>query len=125
MLFQEDSLTEDMVGCGVTKKSEYGVESYDYTIKYRLGNNYSKKAFTNDSKYQRDDQSNKRRHQDRSNVKLRLGTRVNSHQRNEVKQEPRILEDLLLTSEDPVEDLAKEIAEKLSEEKADLVGKSL
>ncbi|KAG7301636.1 hypothetical protein JYU34_014612 [Plutella xylostella] len=118
---QEDSLTEDMVGCGVTKKSEYGVESYDYTIKYRLGNNYSKKAFTNDSKYQRDDQSNKRRHQDRSNVKLRLGTRVNSHQRNEVKQEPRILEDLLLTTEDPVEDLAKEIAEKLSEEKADLV----
>ncbi|RVE42258.1 hypothetical protein evm_013088 [Chilo suppressalis] len=121
---EEDLLTEDMVGCDVTKKSSnYGVESYDYTIKYRLDDNYiSKKVFTDD-KDTLDRTSNKRRRSDRSNVKLRLGKRVNSHQEQAAKQNPKFLPDLLVTSQDPIESIANDIAEKLAEEKTDLVGR--
>ncbi|KAJ2948337.1 hypothetical protein O0L34_g7576 [Tuta absoluta] len=119
---QEELLTEDMVSCDVSKKSRYGVESYDYTIKYRLDNDYesTKKIFTNthnDSEHT----SNKRRHADRSNVKLRLGKRVNSHRQLEEKQNPRFLPDLETTAEDPIENIASDIAEKLAEEKKCLV----
>lgn len=59
-----------MVTCDVSKKSRYGIESYDYTIKYRLDDNYvSKKVFKNEDVDDRT--SNKRRNADRSNVKLR------------------------------------------------------
>lgn len=115
-----------MVSCDVTnKKSDYGVESYDYTIKYRLDDNYlqSKKVFTNDKEYDYDRTSNKRRHTDRSNVKLRLGKRVNSNQEFDGKQKPRFLPDLSATPLDPVEMVANELAEKLYEEKKELVGK--
>ncbi|CAH2089732.1 unnamed protein product [Euphydryas editha] len=122
---QEDLLTEDMVTCDVTKKSRYGVESYDYTIKYRLNDDYiSKKVFTNNSEYKHKDQAtNKRSISDRSNVKLRLGKRVNSELPVEEKQNPRFLPDLLVTLEDPTELVANEIAEKLSEEKKVLIGR--
>ncbi|KAL0820220.1 hypothetical protein ABMA28_006142 [Loxostege sticticalis] len=121
---QEDLLTEDMVSCDVTtKKSDYGVESYDYTIKYRLDDNYiSKKVFSNDKDLDLNRTSNKRRHVDRSNVKLRLGKRVNSHQ-EQAKQNPRFLPDLAVTTQDPIEQIANEIAENLAEEKKDLVGR--
>lgn len=124
--FQEDLLTEDMVSCDVTnKKSDYGVESYDYTIKYRFDENYiqSKKVFTNDKEYDLDRVSNKRRHTERSNVKLRLGKRVNSNHEFDAKPNPRFLPDLLATPLDPPEILANEIAEKLHEVKGDLLGK--
>ncbi|XP_046969995.1 phosphorylated adapter RNA export protein [Vanessa cardui] len=123
---QEDLLTEDMVTCGVTKKSRYGVESYDYTIKYRLNDDYisNKKVFTNSNEYRNRDQStNKRSISDRANVKLRLGKRVNSELPLEEKQQPRILPDLLVTADHPTEQIANEIAEKLLEEKKDLVGR--
>lgn len=109
-----------MVSCDVSKKSRYGVESYDYTIKYRLDDNYvSKKVFTTNNI---DHTSNKRRHQDRSNVKLRLGKRVNSNHFAQEKQEPKYLENLTATPEDPADALAIEMASKLNEEKKDLVG---
>lgn len=115
-----------MVSCDVTKKSRYGVESYDYTIKYRLDDNYvSKKVFTNDQVCNKDHTTNKRKYNDRSNVKFRLGKRVNSYQPQGEKQKPRYLPDLLVTLEDPLENIAEEIAEKLSEEKKDLVGRCL
>ncbi|XP_045452483.1 phosphorylated adapter RNA export protein [Melitaea cinxia] len=122
---QEDLLTEDMVTCDLTKKSRYGVESYDYTIKYRLNDDYiSKKVFTNNSEYRPKDQAtNKRSNSDRGNVKLRLGKRVNSELPLDEKQVPRILPDLLVSLEDPTELIANEIAEKLTEEKKDLVGR--
>lgn len=124
LLFQEDLLTEDMVTCDVSKKSRYGVESYDYTIKYRLDDEYiSKKVFTNSHGFKnRDQASNKRSFSDRGNLKLRLGKRVNSEQPLEEKQNPRILPDLLVTPDHPTEQLVQEITEKLSEEKKDLVG---
>lgn len=113
-----------MVSCDLTKRSRYGVESYDYTIKYRLDDNHvSKKVFSNDTSYVNDNASNKRRHSDRSNVKLRLGKRVNSNQQKIVKQEPKYLSDLSVTTSDPVEIIGADIAGKLSEEKKELVGK--
>lgn len=121
---QEDLLTEDMVSCDVSKKSRYGVESYDYTIKYRLDNEYvSKKIFTNNDDYKDSEHtSNKRRHADRSNKKFKLGKRVNSHHHYS-KQQPRILADLTVTVDDNVENIATDIAEKLEEEKKALVGR--
>lgn len=108
--------------CDVSKKSRYGVESYDYTIKYRLDDNYiSKKVFSSNDY----NQTNKRKFSDRSNIKLRLGQRVNSHQPVQEKQESRVLPDLVVTSEDSLENLAVDIAEKLAEEKKDLVSKYL
>ncbi|XP_063830815.1 phosphorylated adapter RNA export protein [Ostrinia nubilalis] len=119
---QEDLLTEDMVSCDVTKKSDYGVESYDYTIKYRLDDNYiSKKVFTNDKDLDVDRTSNKRRHVDRTNVKLRLGKRFNAHQEMRAKEKPRYLPDLVMTSQDPIDQIANEIAVNLDEEKKELV----
>ncbi|XP_073953353.1 phosphorylated adaptor for RNA export [Choristoneura fumiferana] len=123
---QEDLLTEDMVTCDVTKKSRYGVESYDYTIKYRLEDNYiAKNIFTSKKDGDEDGDvhtSKKRRHADRSNVKLRLGKRASSQDHNS-KQQPRILPDLMATSESLVEVLASEIADNLAEEKKELVGR--
>ncbi|XP_045501682.1 phosphorylated adapter RNA export protein [Colias croceus] len=122
---QEDLLTEDMVTCDVSKKSRYGVESYDYTIKYRLDDNYiSKKVFSsNHENHHANKSHNKRTFSDRSNVKLRLGKRVNSHQVPEEKQNPRLLPDLVFTADDPLESIASEIAEKLAEEKKDLIAR--
>ncbi|KOB67175.1 putative Phosphorylated adaptor for RNA export [Operophtera brumata] len=88
-----------MVSCDVTKKRSLGIESYDYTIKYRLDDNYSKKVFTNNDVSERT--SNKRKNSDRCNVKLRLGKRVNSHQFPREKQQPRLLPDLLVLATDP------------------------
>lgn len=127
-LFQEDLLTEDMVSCDVSKKSRYGVESYDYTIKYRLDDDYvsKKKIFTTNDVNDYDDSerlSNKRRHVDRSNVKLRLGKRENNHHYND-KLKPRNLRDLIVSAEDPVESVADDIAECLSEDKKELLGMS-
>ncbi|XP_041984422.1 phosphorylated adapter RNA export protein [Aricia agestis] len=120
---QEDLLTEDMISCDVSKKSRYGVESYDYTIKYRLDDDYiSKKVFTNSKdRKNRDNFSNKRTHTDRSNVKLRLGKRVNTDQPQEEKQNPRFIPELVTTADDPIENIGLDIAEKLAEEKKELV----
>lgn len=119
-------LTEDMVSCDVTKKSRYGVESYDYTIKYRLNDNYisKKKMFTPNDDYDDSERlSNKRRYVDRTNVKLRLGKRANSHHYND-KLKPRILRDLIVNAEDNVTNVADDIAESLSEDKKELLGMS-
>ncbi|XP_013193540.1 phosphorylated adapter RNA export protein [Amyelois transitella] len=120
---QEDLLTEDMVTCDVSKKSRYGVESYDYTIKYRLDDDYiSKKVFSNSSD-DRERSSNKRTNEERSNVKLRLGKRINSHRHLEEKQKPRYLPDLSVTTEDSIDGVASDIAVKLDEEKKDLIAR--
>lgn len=116
-----------MVSCDVSKKSRYGVESYDYTIKYRLDDDYisKKKIFTANDDYADSERlSNKRRHVDRSNVKLRLGKRVSSENYND-KLKPRVLRDLAVTADDTVENVADDIAECLSEDKKELLGMSV
>lgn len=112
-----------MVSCDVSKKSRYGVESYDYTIKYRLDDEYIPKKIFTDRRSDCERSSNKRTHTDRSNVKLRLGKRINSHRHLEEKQKPRYLPDLSVSAEDSIEAVGTDIAEKLDEEKKDLVGK--
>lgn len=112
-----------MVSCDVTKKRSLGIESYDYTIKYRLDDKFSKKIFKNTDVSDRT--SNKRKNSDRSNVKLRLGKRVNSHQSHQEKQQPRYLPDLLVSPTDPEENISTDIAEKLLEEKTELICKLL
>ncbi|XP_045777165.1 phosphorylated adapter RNA export protein [Maniola jurtina] len=122
---QEDLLTEDMVTCDVTKKRNYGVESYDYTIKYRLDDDYvSKKVFTNSRPHKQNDfKTNKRSYSDRSNKKFRQGKRINSEHPLEEKQLPRVLPDLVVTPDQPTELVAHDIAEKLSEEKKELLAR--
>lgn len=114
-----------MVTCDVTKKRNYGVESYDYTIKYRLDDDYvSKKVFTNSRPHKQNDfKTNKRSYSDRSNKKFRQGKRINSEHPLEEKQLPRVLPDLVVTPDQPTELVAHDIAEKLSEEKKELLGK--
>lgn len=113
-----------MVSCDVTKKSRYGIESYDYTIKYRLDDNYvSKNIFTNSHQYKQNEfKTNKRSFSDRANKKFRQGKRLNSEHPLEEKQMPRVLPDLAVTPEHPTDVVAQDIAEKLSEEKKDLLG---
>lgn len=113
-----------MVSCDVSKtKSRYGVESYDYTIKYRLDDNYiSKKVFTNNEDYNDSERlSNKRRHVDRTNLKLRLGKRVNNRRQKDNLQ-PRFLAELTVNADDTIDNVATDIAEKLSEDKMELLG---
>lgn len=118
-----------MNGCDVTKNKEYGVESYDYTIKYKLEDNYVKNinpfTDTGAGDNREVDHSNKRRFSDRGDVKHRLGKRVNSHKLPEEKMQPRILADLIVKPEDSFEVVGLDIAEKLNEEKSDLIGKSI
>ncbi|XP_004922448.1 phosphorylated adapter RNA export protein [Bombyx mori] len=119
---QEELLSEDMIGFDVSKKRRYGVESYDYTIKYRLEEELaSGNAFTKNSNSNRDVTSNKRKHSDRSNVKLRLGKRINSNSHIEEKHAPKYLKDLMVNAEDPLDIVASDIADKLSEEKKELI----
>ncbi|XP_023939276.1 phosphorylated adapter RNA export protein [Bicyclus anynana] len=120
---QEELLTEDMVSCDVTKKGRYGVESYDYTIKYRLDDNYvSKKIFTNNHEYKQN-KTNKRSYSDRSNNKFRQGKKINSEHPPDEKQRPRNLLDLAVTSDQPPELVAQDIAEKLREDKTELLAR--
>lgn len=121
---QEDLLTEDMVSCDVTKKSRYGVESYDYTIKYRLDDNYiPKNVFNAKEEYSDSEQlSNKRRHADRSDEsKSRQRKRINSNARNS-KLKPRFLTDLTVNADSSADAIATDISENLSEDKKDLIG---
>lgn len=121
--FQEELLTEDMISCDVSKKSRYGVESYDYTIKYRLDDAaVSKKVFTNNFNCNDNDRvSNKRSRSDRANGKLRLVKLRLDDDREEIRI-AKHLPDLAVAPEDPIESIALDIADKLSEDKKDLVG---
>lgn len=103
---QEEVLTEELGGCDFAKTRPYGVESYDHTIKYRLEN---------------DKFRNKRTVTDRKNVKLRLGPRLSSDSDHRKQSEVRILAELTVTDSDSVDNIAKDIAEKLSEEKVSLI----
>lgn len=97
----EDLLTETIAGCSVTKMDRrLGVESYNH------------KSHMNNK---------------RQGVKRRLGDKnVNFHNRerddsNERKGEPRAILDLCTTLSNTNEEIAKDIANKLVEEKDDLI----
>lgn len=107
---QEDVLAETLNSCDVTYKDRSrDVESYDYTLGQKLYGSRENKA------------NNKRSRADRSNPQLRLRKRSSSNDRNDVNSAPRHIIDLSVTCENTAEEIARDIANKLYEEKEDLL----
>lgn len=135
---------ENLKGCGVDQdnpKYNRNIESYDYKLKYRLngsnslkrrqsysddsdkGTNCSSNFFETKNKRFRANSLNVK---DRKNVRLRLGNRENSDDSSSDDESsalngPRNILDLLCTGEHKADDLAREIANKLYEEKDELL----
>lgn len=98
---QEDLLTETMISCDVTKTDRSrDVETYDYPKR-------------------REDL--KRKFSERGNVHLRLGKRF--EETREKKGTARFLIDLTVTALSTDDEVAAEIASKLSEAKDELLSK--
>ncbi|XP_065333698.1 phosphorylated adapter RNA export protein [Cloeon dipterum] len=123
---QEEVLTRGLIGCDVAQrpgKRDRNVESYDY-LSHRAGYSDSPEDFADDVPRRRSPNfpaSNKRSHAEREsgNVKSRLGWRTkNATERKGTKRE---LKDLQVTLDSSIEDFAKDVTEKLNEEKGDLI----
>lgn len=128
---QEESLTEDLISCGVTKKlyQERSVESYNFTLRYNNGEPCNNNS-SDDEKDVEQRLTNKRTNSDRYNVKLRLGKRKNSMDLDNQKGSVRIVADLSTTVDSTDADIATDITTKLSERKellirrvVDIIGK--
>lgn len=129
---QEESLTEDLTSCGVTKKyQERSVESYNFTLRYT--ENGREPCNNNSSDEEKDIEprlTNKRTNSDRRDVKFRLGKRRNSMDLDSRKGSVRIIADLSTTVDSTDADVATDITDKLSERKellirrvVDIIGK--
>ncbi|XP_078041905.1 phosphorylated adaptor for RNA export [Augochlora pura] len=122
---QEDSLTEDLVLCGVTKKryQERNVENYNVPHHYSLNGSWDVQHNNNSSEDEKETErrsTNKRTNSDRSNVKLRLGKKRNPMDMD--KGAARKVADLSTTVESTDADVATDIASKLNEKKNVLIG---
>ncbi|XP_022189897.2 phosphorylated adapter RNA export protein isoform X2 [Nilaparvata lugens] len=115
---QEESLAENLNSFNVVKTDQSrSVESYNYKMKYELEDDHHslhQQLGRNDEEFR----TNKRRHGDRGNVHMRLGRRDISP---EAKGCSIILFDLAVTSENTDDEVSKDIVEKLSEKKDDLI----
>uniref|UniRef100_U5EMS7 Phosphorylated adapter RNA export protein n=1 Tax=Corethrella appendiculata TaxID=1370023 RepID=U5EMS7_9DIPT len=135
---QEDCLMENMRNCDVTQNyvRNRAVESYDYSIKYRINGessaNQLKRRQSNssdsDSYCKRFRASNNtarnihNRERKNKSVKLRLGSRSDDSNSNDSCQlTPRYILDLNVPLDSENDDIATEIANKLCEEKNDLL----
>lgn len=120
---QETSLTEELVNCDVRQKMldrSRDVESYDYKLAYSMDDQQtSVDNFGSESRAFH--QGMKRRYEDRGNVKLRLGKRQNDINESGCRGSPRTISDLNVTLENTNEEVADDIANKLCEEKDDLI----
>lgn len=106
---QEDVLSETLNICDVSfKDRSRDVESYDYT----LSASYKNVQRTN----------NKRSRDDRKNKDLRLVNRTTDGD-DEVRGSPRTILDLTVTLDNTPEEIASDMANKLCEEKEELLGK--
>nr|XP_031841970.1 uncharacterized protein LOC116431117 [Nomia melanderi] len=127
---QEDSLTEDLVLCGVTKKrfQERNVENYNIPYHYSANGRWNSEQHNNNSSEDEKEierrLTNKRTNSDRSNVKLRLGKRRNSMDVDHQKGTVRKIADLSTTAESADADVAADIASKLNEKKDLLISKT-
>ncbi|XP_043286783.1 phosphorylated adapter RNA export protein [Venturia canescens] len=125
---QEESLTENLVSCGVTKKMYQGrnVENYDFPGCYDSIHN-AKREPNNSSEEDEEEGrpparlSNKRTNADRKNVKLRLGKRRNSMEVDKQKGAVKIMAELGVNGESTDDQVAADIAEKLNEKKDSLI----
>ncbi|XP_043471522.1 phosphorylated adapter RNA export protein [Leptopilina heterotoma] len=128
MQVQEESITEDLVSCGVTRNNykDRTVESYDFTLGYSFKKR-EELPENNSSDEERETEprlTNKRNFADRRNVKLRLGKRRNDAPANDDddhKGSSRVMSDLSITPESSDADVAADIAAKLSEHKDVLI----
>jgi phosphorylated adapter RNA export protein len=121
---QETSLTEDLVNCDVRQNMldrSRDVESYDYNLAYAMEDQHDSGSFANKSGAF--PQGTKRRYGDRGNVKLRLGRRGSNSNDSDCRGSPRAIFDLNVTLENTNEEVANDIANKLCEEKDDLICK--
>lgn len=137
---QEESLLENLKGCGVDKSStsfDRNIESYDYSLKYRLnGENALKRRQSNSDdsdknfgSFQRRTKrfrSNNLQERNRKNVRLRLGNKSDDSSSNDgLMNQPRIILDLTISIDTTSENIARQIANNLYEEKDDLMCKCL
>ncbi|XP_069701874.1 phosphorylated adapter RNA export protein [Periplaneta americana] len=114
---QETSLTEELVYCDVKQRmldTSRAVESYDYKLAYRMDDQQ-------ESEVRESAHGVKRRYEERGNVKLRLGKRSSNTDQNDYKGSPRNIFDLHVTVDNTDEEVASDIANKLCEEKDDLI----
>lgn len=119
---QETSLTEDLVNCDVRQNTldrSRDVESYDYKLAYSMDDQHDVGSFGNKSRAF--PQGTKRRYGDRGSVKLRLGKRRSNSNESDYRGSPRAMFDLNVTLENTNEEVASDIANKLCEEKEDLI----
>lgn len=97
---QEDVLSQTLSSCDVTKKDRSrDVESYDYSLSYSVIRS-----------------NNKRTRDDRNNSTLRLVSKNGDAQSN-----PRNILDITISLDSSRQEIAKDIANKLCEEKDDLI----
>lgn len=138
---QEEALSENMRGCDVTRSSsDRNVENYDFSLKYRInGENTLKRRLSNSSDEETAHPAHKRGRQsaristmerEKNSVKGRLGQRSFRSRRNnsstsgssDYSSEPRHILDLNdIAGRDP-SDIAREMVNKLYEEKDELLG---
>lgn len=123
---QEESLTEDLISCGVTKNlyQERSVESYNFTLRYN-GRESCNQNSSDDEKDTEYKFTNKRTNSDRYNLKLRLGKRRNCMDYDNPKGSVRIIADLSTTAESTDADVTTDITTKLNEKKESLISKNL
>lgn len=109
---QEEVLSETFNSCDVSHKDRSrDVESYDYTLSrsYNFNDEGDKRV------------NNKRNRNDRKNPNLRLKNKKEDESKK-VKGNPRVILDLTaVAEEDSLQDLARDMANKLYEEKEDLI----
>lgn len=123
---QETSLTEDLVNCDVRNKEfdrSRDVESYNYKLAYTMDDQQENSVDSYGSKSGAFTQGVKRRYRDRGSVKIRLGKRLSDSIESDGRGSPRNLFDLNVTVENTNEEVACDIANKLCEEKDDLIMK--
>lgn len=140
----QEEVMENLKGCGVDQDNaryDRKSESYDYSLKYRLnGENTLKRrqSYSDDSEKGFNcassnffETKNKRFRanslsvKDRRNVRLRLGNGSDDSSSNDggTMNTARCILDLTATGDSPNEDVARDIANKLYEQKDDLMCK--
>ncbi|XP_066587387.1 phosphorylated adapter RNA export protein isoform X1 [Prorops nasuta] len=123
---EEESLTENLVSCGVTNKfyQERSVESYSFPLQYLPKNGQAQNNNSSDEEKETEDrQANKRTNVDRYNVKLRLGRKPNSMDIDNQKGSAKFIPDLTTNADSTNAEVASDIAAKLGEKQDQLIRK--
>lgn len=123
---QETSLTEELINCDVRNKEfdrSRDVESYDYKLAYTMEDEQRNSVDSFGNKSGAFSQGVKRRYGERGSAKLRLGKRLSDSNERDGRGSPRSLYDLNVTAENTNEEVSCDIANKLCEEKDDLICK--